>query len=798
MVRFNVSGDITNINYLSTEKIYLIKVAYEDKSIETRRGIKTTNGNIALCFNKRCHLMVGDYITATVFTTRDKDGVINNKVKEWQVYPEKPLQFLRSYIKRALLNNILRKDRKIPEKGTREAKLFWRSMHKDIDTLETLLYCGYKVSTYNTFEDYLTHLATQTCEKYKSPPDLTPFNSAQVSDVLRYWHWNWNKRRLLVLGLPANDILNCHLTTDEIWDRCNTNPHSLIMFKESDITNIQSRLYTEDACESGDASGKKLMHNIGYFVWGKLKDHTWADVRAIESKFGISLPEIFSKFDPSEYFMMLDESVNKVVFTPEREEVHSILEYIENMLNRDPLTMNSIDLKDLVSESLSSDQLEAFEASLKSRVCIISGAAGTGKTTLTRHIIKVLEECGKCFVTTSFMGKACARLNSVTDDKADAKTMHKLLVTGDMWHFKGTVIIDEASTVSQSLLYKFLHAYGENIEQLIMIGDVNQLQPIEWGAPFEHLYNSKKIPIYTLTTCHRQSNDDDGILYNARMIIENKGRYSLMSKGNLKFIDGDYEIIEILASKLLDRLLIGGRSKILTPRNDDVKKINKIFQDELSMRGADKHICKDNSWYVGDPVMATKNTTGDVRKVEIFNGMEGYIKGFVYDTMSNLKGDVCHSGELTQDLNSSRLTQERRHWAEIKLDNGETEYIMFPLDKDDINGEEFYDVGTEKDTNKTKIKQPTLPGRRITMNDFKLSYALTIDKSQGSEWDHVVIYIPKDISPRAYFYNKKRLYVAMTRAKSICQCVGDLEIYRRIAGNHINTPETDFEYHLRI
>lgn len=798
MVNFRVEGAIVQIKELEEvvgigrkEKIYLVRVEFDNDL--TR--IKTKDGIVPLSFNERHHLMVGDYISANCFTRKEKQRdsyVTRNRVRHWQVAPLEPLHNLEVYAKRALLNKDIRQDRKIPgDEGT--SKIYWSTIARKVKEFLRELKRSYRTSGEDCLENYITHLATQTHEKYRSPPTIYPFDLEEIRDFLWFWHHHWNKRRLSVLGLSW-DRYDCPLTTDDIWQRCQSNPDSLIIFKEEKIKTVRDRLLQDDGDydKAEDPEDSKLLYNIGNYLWDELDNgHTWVDLKIVENRFHVDLEELFAECDPSDYFLLLDKDANKVVLTIERQEVEYILENIGGLLNSEPYEVDATYMNTLREDGfLSSDQLEALQGSLKSRVCIITGAAGTGKTTLTKYIIDAMENVGRCLVTTSFMGKACNRLNRLTDGKAKARTMHSLLSSGDMWDFSGTVIIDEAGTVSQTLLSKFLYAYGENIEQLVLIGDVNQLRPIKWGNPFEALYKSKKIPIYSLTNIHRQSAGQNAILRNAHKIIRGTGVVELEEGEDFSFLSGGIDIIQTMA-----RYIKEGNSnsrpfeniRVITPCNREVNEINNTLQDILCQDRNNVHMGKNGHFYVGDPIIVGKNSKGDVSGAEMFNGMEGYIRSFVHNTMDNLKEGKHYNGTETN--------QEPRHWAEVVLDSGEIEYIVFPKTKGEEN-DDHYDIGVDSGP-ENNVKRPILPGKRITMDNISPCYALTMDKAQGSEWENVWVYITKDSKPNPRFLNKNRLYVAVTRARKLCICIGGKQKFCRTAGTCADSRCGDFEYQIR-
>jgi hypothetical protein len=379
-------------------------------------------------------------------------------------------------------------------------------------------------------------------------------------------------------------------------------------------------------------------------------------------------------------------------------------------------------IPEFISE-LSEDQKEAVTGLLSSSLGIVSGPAGSGKTTILRKVVSSIEASGHKVVVASFTGKAVARLRQVLE-REDPQTLHFLLMNPVDFD---ALVIDEASMVSSSLLHQVLTSFDHNFK-LYLIGDISQLPPIEWGRPFFDLIHTKRIPTYFLTKCHRfyeKSGEINGILENANgMIHQNEWKWS--ERKNFKILKNS-AVIKVV-EKVIESNISMFDFTILCPFN---KPLNDIHQRVSKMfLPSAKEVVDLNGriWRVGDRVINLKNRYD----LNIMNGDDGVIMDFFDDGGSS--GLKVRFGELLLDFYfSSDDIKEGK-------EEGEKENEDVDLDTDGDNGPP-------------------------TTKHLVQSYAMTVHKSQGSEWDFVLLYLPYD--PRG-FVTKNLLYTAITRAR---QCL---------------------------
>ncbi|EQD27309.1 ATP-dependent RecD/TraA family DNA helicase, partial [mine drainage metagenome] len=144
-----------------------------------------------------------------------------------------------------------------------------------------------------------------------------------------------------------------------------------------------------------------------------------------------------------------------------------------------------------VSETTTSEQTKAIQGAMDHKICIITGGAGVGKTTVISEIVKNLNIRGLRYRLLSFTGKAVSRLKEVTGSNK-CSTIHRFLNKSRAE--TDVIIIDEASMVTDALMHQLFDTC--RINRIVLVGDPNQLEPIGWGKFFKELVKSETIPCY--------------------------------------------------------------------------------------------------------------------------------------------------------------------------------------------------------------------------------------------------------------------------------------------------------------
>jgi exodeoxyribonuclease V alpha subunit len=312
--------------------------------------------------------------------------------------------------------------------------------------------------------------------------------------------------------------------------------------------------------------------------------------------------------------------------------------------------------------------------------------------------------------------------------------------------------------VTIELFYSLIKAFP-HVEKITLVGDINQLSPIGWGALLAQMVKSKTIPTYRLTINHRVyqiSGEKDGIILNANAIISHDPDYpfEFVRTTNFSLMEGNINRVFDVVKTFHQANLNIADIVVLTPYNLNLDKLNKtvqgIYNSNLSFtKPGDLRAVTDsrgNTWAVGDKVMLNEND----KEIGVFNGEEGII------TKVNDKQITVNFGLIAgvHDFLLEPINPEapNRGFRSIH-------------DKEDSFGDSFSKNGNEKER---------------TVKKLNLSYALTIDKSQGSEWDYTILYIPPEAGDNS-FLNKNRIYTAITRTKKGCWVISNENLLNKLA-----------------
>ena len=395
---------------------------------------------------------------------------------------------------------------------------------------------------------------------------------------------------------------------------------------------------------------------------------------------------------------------------------------------------------------LSEEQISAINTALNSSISIITGGPGTGKTTIIKCIIDIIEDIGKEYVLCAPTGRAAKRITETT--KKEAKTLHRLLeITkvndDDFDSFLDTqvkmveadfIIVDEASMIDIMMMNNLLKAIDDNT-RIIFVGDVNQLPSVGPGNVLKDIIDSNTVKTTYLSEIYRQSSKSD-IILNAHRV--NNGNYPEFKNKdtdcffiNTTSVEDTKTEIESLLSYRLESFADIDKLKdlqILTPMKKTelgAIELNKLAQDILNPKSSNKKEKEfaSKTFRVGDKVMQIVNNY-DKRTTVDGIGFEG-----VYN------GDIGYIIDI----------------------DFETEEMLVKFDDDRVVAYEFEEL-----------------------EQLEHAYAVTIHKSQGSEFDYVIL--PLFIGYKKLF-TRNLLYTAITRAKKMLIVVGSKKIMNYMVDN---------------
>lgn len=400
---------------------------------------------------------------------------------------------------------------------------------------------------------------------------------------------------------------------------------------------------------------------------------------------------------------------------------------------------------------LDEHQVEAVKEAVRNGVLVITGGPGTGKTTTINTIIKYFESEGMDIFLAAPTGRAAKRMSETTG--FEARTIHRMLelnggVEGNAGFERNeqnpletdVIIIDEMSMVDISLMHSLLKAIVAGT-RLILVGDVNQLPSVGPGNVLKDIIDSKLFHTVMLTKIFRQASTSD-IIVNAHKI--NRGEPVELDNKSMDFFflkryDAD-KIINVTLQLILQKLpkFVGASMmdiQVLTPMRKGllgVERLNTVLQ-----------------MYLNPP---------DKRKKEKEHGTTLFREG----------------DKVMQIKNNYLLEWEIRSKYGLCIDkgtgvfNGDTGII------EEIN--DFTETVTVCFDEGRMVEYPFK-----LLEELELAYAVTIHKSQGSEYPAVVI--PLLTGPRMLM-NRNLLYTAVTRAKKCVTIVGNDTTFEQMIANN--------------
>ncbi|MGD9082190.1 MAG: ATP-dependent RecD-like DNA helicase [Desulfobacterales bacterium] len=420
---------------------------------------------------------------------------------------------------------------------------------------------------------------------------------------------------------------------------------------------------------------------------------------------------------------------NKIVYL---KEIHQAETGIANRLKAllsVPVMPSGIDAERIAKEvqkklaiTLSFEQLAALEKILIHRAVIITGGPGTGKTTLIRSINAVFSALGKHVLLAAPTGRAARRLSEVTRSKA--KTIHKLLG----FNFKeglfeknpdnpldaDAMIIDEASMMDTLLMYHLIKALPMT-SILILVGDIFQLPSVGPGNVLSDMIKSKLIPVFYLKKIFRQAQESP-IVVNAHRVRQ-------------------------------------GESPVLKPLSDSDGVSEFYFIEQHNLNKVVSTIIE-----LCTRIIPERFDFDPMYEVQVLTPMH---KGLIGTTNLNQV--------LQETLNPTTVMIEAMGSA-FKIGD-KIMHLKNNYQKEVFNG----DIGIISSVNK-KEKQLSVDyyGRIVTydfteLDEISLAYAISVHKSQGSEYPVVLLPI---MTQHFVLLQRNLLYTAMTRGKNLVIIVG--------------------------
>ena len=394
----------------------------------------------------------------------------------------------------------------------------------------------------------------------------------------------------------------------------------------------------------------------------------------------------------------------------------------------------------------SQQQRDAIRAAAGSSLLLITGGPGTGKTTILKGILSLYDQMGLKCVLAAPTGRAAKRLTEVTGQ--EASTIHRLLEamidpgTGRMYFVRDeenplkadAVIVDEMSMVDIQLLHSLMRAVAAG-KRLILVGDPDQLPPVGPGFPFSDMLRSEMLSAIRLTEIFRQA-QESLIVMNAHRV--NRGELPELRnrKSDFFFLPcrSEQEVSQTITDLCTRRLpqnmgIQSDQIQVLSPTRKGgvgTMNLNKLLQSALNPAAPTKKERQmgEISFREGDRVMQIRNN---------------------YDILwKKCDGSAVGAGVFNGDVGIVRSIDPHMEQMTVVFDDREVDYDFAQL------------------------------------NELEPAFAMTVHKSQGSEYRCVVL---SAWNGSAYLLNRSVLYTAITRARELLVIVGREETVAAMTNN---------------
>jgi exodeoxyribonuclease V alpha subunit len=478
-------------------------------------------------------------------------------------------------------------------------------------------------------------------------------------------------------------------------------------------------------------------------------------ISAAAGLLSISEEDVAAKIDgfieAGEIFSYKD-SESELIMTPN---VNYSEEYIAKKLrslSREVIQLSSMDISSLIQKvetrigvRYADKQREAIFRCMNGGVTIITGGPGTGKTTVVKGIISIFNDLDLKTALAAPTGRAAKRMSEATGE--EAKTIHRLLEMergeGDEIKFnrnsrnpldEKVIIVDEASMIDLSLMYALTQALKRGA-RLILIGDADQLPSVGAGNVLDDLIASGAIDTVRLTEIFRQSKESL-IVTNAHKVNNGESPILNVTDNDFFFVrrENERDISDTVADLIMQRLpktygaAIKDKIQVISPSKrgaGGVELLNSALQERINPKATFKKEKASHGviFREGDRVMQTVNNY-DIEWEK--NGLSGF-------------------GIFNGDIGVIESIDLKQETIDIWFDDRFVRYDFENLDQ------------------------------------LELSYAITVHKSQGSEYP--VVIIPMYSCP-PMLMTRNLLYTAVTRAKKMVILVGRSDIPDKMVRNN--------------
>lgn len=504
-------------------------------------------------------------------------------------------------------------------------------------------------------------------------------------------------------------------------------------------------------------SSKRTYAFINYYFtdMGNNQGHTWTTVDSLECAIRDNINECMETFhkiidSEKEIEKVLHFEGDKVGLLRYYENERNIFGILKSLQSYKSLKISEKDINDGILQSekdqgfpLTEEQRQLVIKSMNYNVVIVTGSAGTGKTSVSRAILNVYKKANYSISCCALSAMAAQRIIEATGFQAS--TIHRLLgynSTGFIYNYENpldcdVLFVDECSMINAYIFYAVVYAVKEG-KKIVLCGDNKQLPPIGYGNVFNDLlHKSEEFTVLRLTKVLRQA-EDSGILMDANKI--RKGIYPI-GQPELKIINGKLKDMIYMfrdTREGMTRIAINTYMKsiqedginnvaIIVPRRKNCEnstdEINKKIVDLVCNKMEKSVKFGNKTFYVGSKVTQMDNNYDK----NVFNGEIGYITKIEEVTDEN----------------------EKNVYITVKYTmNNETKYVVY---------------------------------QRKELDQIDFAYALTVHKTQGQSIKTVIIII--DMTHYTLL-DTCLLYTAITRAKKRCLLLAEPKAFKMCMENN--------------
>ena len=574
-----------------------------------------------------------------------------------------------------------------------------------------------KAGSTEAVSDYLDEISVKYHDKKDNTyleilkPEVTHL---QAINILEHFYKERAIRKLYLLGLTKTDIKNAKLSVNEIHKLCLENPFSITSLKIEKCEQILARQNKTIGLE--DKLIAIIVREIERIceAYGHIGIPSWYILK-MWPNFVQYYPKLCTHYGIIGELEMIYPKDNYIAETV-------VAQRISKLINAETTQFGEIKFD---NPNLTLEQQQAVIGALNNQISIITGAAGTGKTTVIGEIIHQLTAKGDVeYDVSAFTGKAVARLRKVLQSNK-ATTLDRLISKYGDRKFE-YLIIDEISMVTIELLYRVFKTFTHGFS-LILVGDPNQLEPIGQGHFLNAILCTKIVNRFHLTENKRVYNATGGrnlIICNSLNMLDTEVPFEFETGPEFQVINSDnIQVIELILIQLQKALVQADDITIVTTYNEYITNLNKIFQQIFNINTKFSLDSKGRVLTLNDRVT---NNSNDY-KLNIMNG------------------------------DSGKIIECDQKFVKVQFEDGTV--VKFNTTIKNKNQQENTDQ--EEDTNPD-------------VSQIDISYAMTGHKMQGSENKYIICWFPSNPVNKG-FLNLNFLYTALTRSQVGVYIVGNLE-----------------------